>query len=41
MLLLAAVPRSSLADGDDPDYTAYLEFDLTGARLPVGYTALP
>lgn len=37
----AGVPDSSFADGNDPDYTKYYEFDLSGAQAPNAYSPLP
>jgi hypothetical protein len=37
----AAVPSTSFANGKDPDYTKYYEFDLTGGAAPATYLPLP
>ena len=37
----AAVPEASYADGYDPDYAQYFEFDLAGSTLPADYAPLP
>jgi hypothetical protein len=37
----AGVPETSFTDGFDPDYSAYLEFDLTSGAAPNSYVPLP
>jgi len=37
----AGVLDSSFADGNDPDYTKYYEFDLSGVQAPNAYSPLP
>ncbi len=37
----AGVPDTSFANGDDPDYGAYFEFDLGSPAVPNSYSPLP